>query len=111
MDTYSMDAYGMDGERLHSKEEVDALFKDPEARRVALDSVGETTVSTVLLVWDHSFGAGPPLIFETMVFPQGPIWAFECSQRYHTREQALAGHRAVLARVLKMELGDDEEQA
>jgi hypothetical protein len=37
-------------------------------RRVARDEVGPYSVSTVFLGIDHSFGEGPPLIFETMVF-------------------------------------------
>jgi hypothetical protein len=50
-------------------------------------------VSTVWLGLDHSFGSGPPLIFETMVFrsKDGPLHDLECD-RYSTEVDALAGH-------------------
>ena len=54
------------------------------------------TVSTVWLGMDHSFGDGPPLIFETMVF--GGELDQECD-RYTTEEQAQQGHAAMVARV------------
>jgi len=42
---------------------------DEPARRVALTQIGDVTVSTVFLVFDHAWGAGRrPLLFETMVF-------------------------------------------
>jgi hypothetical protein len=60
--------------------------------------VAETTlpngrwVSTVWLGLDHSFRSGPPLIFETMVFPnQGDMGDLDCD-RYSTEAEALAGH-------------------
>ncbi len=50
-------------------------------------------VSTVWLGLDHSFTpGGPPLIFETMVFPsQGEMCDLDCD-RYSTEEEARAGH-------------------
>jgi hypothetical protein len=35
---------------------------------VADDTFGEVRVSTIFLGLDHSFGDGPPLLFETMIF-------------------------------------------
>jgi hypothetical protein len=52
-------------------------------------------LSTVWLGLDHSFGAGPPLIFETMVFG-GPN--DEEQERYSTEEEAKAGHAAMVER-------------
>lgn len=49
-----------------------------------------TFVSTVYLGLDHSFGHGPALIYETMIFG-GPEDQWQ--DRYTTREQALKGHR------------------
>ncbi len=53
-------------------------------------------VSTVFLCFDHNYSdAGPPLIFETMVFWQfgdGP----ELTDRYSTWPEAEAGHRAIV---------------
>ena len=67
---------------------------DPDGEwRVGEDEIGEVSVSTVWLGLDHSFGNGPPLIFETMIFGgehDGEEW------RYSTKEQALLGHAAAL---------------
>ena len=46
-------------------------------------------VSTVFLGIDHSFGHGPPILWETMIFG-GRL--SEEQERYQTYEQALAGH-------------------
>lgn len=70
-------------------------FQDFAYRRIAEDWIGEIRISTIWLGTDHSFGCGPPLIFETMIFggPEaidGEMW------RYATEEEARAGHaRAV----------------
>lgn len=57
-------------------------------------------VSTVFLGLDH--GIGYPLLFETMVFDQSPTsdrpWTDLDAQRYSTRDVALAGHAAMLAK-------------
>ncbi len=65
-------------------------------RHVAKDQLGDVKVSTVFLGVDHSFGHGPPLLFETMVF--GGSLDQEMN-RYSTWEQAEAGHREMLRRV------------
>jgi hypothetical protein len=65
-------------------------------RKVAYDEVGGYRISTVFLGMDHSFGGGPPLLFETMVFP-GESWGEVYCERYSTWEQAEAGHAAALA--------------
>lgn len=48
-------------------------------------------VSTVWLGLDHSWLGGPPLIFESMCFPEG-----RDQDRYSTEEQAKAGHAAMV---------------
>lgn len=76
-----------------------ALLGSPGAKRVALTQVGPYMVSTVWLGLDHSFGAGDPLIFETMVFP-AEGWAdpternpaFEFQDRYASEQRAREGH-------------------
>jgi hypothetical protein len=63
-----------------------------EARRVAYDDLGDgVTVSTVWLGLDHRYppDAGPPVIFETMIFG-GPLDS--TCWRYSTEEAARAGH-------------------
>jgi hypothetical protein len=70
-------------------------FGSIEDRRVDRTQVdADVSVSTVHLVLDHSFGDGPPLIFETMVF--GGDHDQDC-WRYSTEEQARAGHAAAVA--------------
>lgn len=63
-------------------------------RRVARDVIGDTEVSTVFLGLDHSFGSGPPRLFETMIFggqQAGMAW------RYATWDDAAAGHERIVA--------------
>jgi hypothetical protein len=59
--------------------------------RTVLDDGRE--VSTVFLGLDHGFMPGaPPIVFETMVFPECDI-----CERYTTWDQALAGHDQIVA--------------
>jgi len=95
--------------------------------RVAADEVDDYWISTVWLGMDHSYGRGPPLIFETMVFnrsypdrPRLPSdvevgtdefneWLAEypeytsCSdldcERYSSEAQALEGHARMVEKV------------
>lgn len=64
------DKYILDGKtprRAASLEEWGRWFESAD-RHVAQDTIGNVRVSTVFLGLDHSFGNGPPLIFETMIF-------------------------------------------
>jgi hypothetical protein len=79
-----------------------ASMKNPANKRVAEDTVSGYWVSTVWLGMDYSLGDGPPLIFETMVFPQKEgetNWYDEYCERYATEEEALAGHADVVAKL------------
>lgn len=58
-------------------------------RRVAQTSVGDVRVSTVFLGLDHSFGNGPPILFETMIFGGAHD---QYQERYTTRDEAMVGH-------------------
>ena len=53
-------------------------------------------VSTVFLGLDHSFGSGPPAVFETMVF-NGKLDQYQ--QRYCTYDEAERGHKRMVHRV------------
>lgn len=56
-------------------------------------------VSTVDLGLDHSFGYGPPLYFETMVFERvnGQVdYSERYCNRYPTRHDALNGHNRLV---------------
>lgn len=75
---------------------------DDAWRRVGKDEVNNVVVSTVFLRGiDHSYGSGPPLLFETMVFPENSLNELYC-QRYSTWEEAERGHQLV---VLDAQLG------
>lgn len=65
-------------------------------RVVKKDEIDGSRVSTVFLGLDHSFGDGPPVIFETLVF-DGPMDGE--MDRYSTRIEALIGHAAMVERV------------
>lgn len=70
-------------------------------RQVAVDAVGQRTVSTVFLAIDYSFGYGTaPLLYETAVFGDADV---DICARYATRAEALAGHQAVVAELLELE--------
>lgn len=88
---------------LKGKTPVPASPKESAAGRgendriVARDVVGKVLISTVFLGLDHSFGnSGPPILFETMVFPNHVKHLHETHcQRYATWDEAEAGHYEV----------------
>lgn len=95
-----MDYYGPRGETL-SRDEWAALFEDRGDLPHWISHVrggwpwNSRMVSTVWIGLDHSpFGSGPPLTWETMVFPEG-TWDDLYCQRYTTEEQAWEGHQVV----------------
>ena len=71
--------------------------KENDPKRVARTEFADGSwVSTVWLGLDHRFGGdGPPIIFETMVFPKDSMGELD-SDRYCTEEEALAGHAAMV---------------
>jgi len=79
-----------------SMERFYQLAADPEYKRVGEAKGCGKWVSTVWLGLDHSCGGGPPIIFETMVFPlnqegDANYGEIDCD-RYATEEEALVGH-------------------
>lgn len=81
-------------------------------RHVANTQVGPLWVSTVFLGLDHSFGSGPPVLFETMLFgPEEDSKIFgkvreirpdlDC-RRYHTWEEAEHGHAVFVEQARQM---------
>ena len=97
-----IDHYDIDG-NLITQHEWGELFSDKTYARIALTDLGDDVhVSTVWLGIDHGFGAGPPLIFETMIFG-GP--RNEDTERYTTKEQALAGHNRIVAELARSTRG------
>lgn len=92
-----MDFYSPDGLPIDLFE-FERLYADPAVWRVARSKVTDAAdptksfdVSTVWLGLDYSFGNGPPVIFETMVFAEGESGERD-SMRYSTRQQAKDGH-------------------
>ena len=79
-----------------------ARLADDDYKRVAIDKLPDGDVSTVWLGLDHRFGAGPPLIFETLVFG-GPLDGE--MQRYSTEQDAQAGHREMVRRIRALKDG------
>ena len=67
-------------------------------RQVAKTAVGPLSVSTVFLGFDHNLNLrGDPILFETMIFGDGDVGE-ECYQdRYHSWEEAVAGHARAVA--------------
>lgn len=78
-------------------EEYVLLHQDMDVKIVAKDTVGNSRVSTVWLGLDHSWEAGPPLIYETMIFANdGNMHDYFC-ERYPTRGRALQRHTEIVA--------------
>ena len=66
-------------------------------RILAQDKVGDVNVSTVFLGIDHSFGDGPPVLWETMIFGgkhdqfQERCSTWDQAEQMHKRACQLAG--------------------
>ncbi len=65
-------------------------------RHVATTLLGNVKVSTVFLGLDHSWGEGPPLLWETMIFGGEHD---EYQDRYTSLEAAKIGHTTAVALV------------
>lgn len=67
-------------------------------RRILVDEVRQSQISTVFLSVDHSFDEGEePVLWETMIFG-GPFDEFQW--RYYSREDAIAGHERIKKMVM-----------
>ena len=92
-----MNQYNMKGEPI-SEIEAAKIWLNPLERRVDGTYLPNGYwVSTVLLVYDHSYGDGPPVIFETMVFPTPRRG--EICERYSTVDEARRGHAEIVRQV------------
>jgi hypothetical protein len=90
------DKYILDGKNVVSASlEEWAQWYETADRAVAKTSISdEVNVSTVFLGLDHSFGDGPPQLFETMIFG-GEHDQYQ--ERFETWEQAEAGHKVAVS--------------
>ena len=68
-----------------------ARWFETSDRHVAKTDFGDMRVSTVFLGFDRSFGQGPPLLFETMIFG-GRFDQDKYQERCSTWEEAEAQH-------------------
>lgn len=93
----SIKYYNPDGQVSDSP--YDTMKAWEKDHRVADDYAGRYRISTIWLFIDHGFhwqNDAVPLIFETMVFPDGGYEEL-AMRRYATREEALEGHAQLLA--------------
>ncbi len=101
------DKYVLEDGQLRPEPDLMAWAKWYETadRHVAKTEAEKYVVSTVFLGMDHSFGEGPPVLFETMVFKRGD-WdnikenglADQDCERYCTMDEAKAGHETMVAK-------------
>ncbi len=104
--------YILDGDLALPCEDMDAAKawqgSNQASKFIANDHIDGLWISTIFLVMNHEFDeARPPLIFETMVFPEG-VWTELYCDRYSTYHQAQRGHQAVLERVRRGEFRQGE---
>lgn len=82
-------------ELLRAQGHAKSAEEDPTV--IAAERVADVWVSTIWLGIDHRFGsAGPPLVFETMVFG-GPLDGEQW--RWSTPDEARAAHARAVAKV------------
>lgn len=75
------------------------MLENSDLRIVARTPIGKHIVSTVFLVYDHAFN-GPPALFETAIINED-LSMDEHLYRYHTWDEAVAGHNFVVNRLGK----------
>lgn len=82
------------------------MWTSQDERQVAHAVVNGVQISTVFLGIDHSWtGAGPPILFETLVIG-GDLDKSE--QRYAFWDDAVEGHKQWVARIEGSKLFDDD---
>lgn len=89
--------------------QVDTLtsFRSADDRRVAKTTLsGGTYISTIFLGIDHGFSDGPPLVFETMVFPSADDMSDMDCERYSTAAEAREGHERMVEKWSGMAVRD-----
>jgi hypothetical protein len=91
--------YDKDGTPIEKIEYFDMKYAELGYKRVAETFLPDGKwVSTVWLGINHNFGVGPPIIFETMVFPSKDDFSQLDMDRYATLAEAEAGHIAMVER-------------
>ena len=93
------DFYDRESKPIADAEEWNRKIADPEYRRVASTVLPDGKwVSTLWVGLNYLPGRGPPLIFETMVFPSTDSSSGDdlACERYSTEKQALEGHKRLV---------------
>lgn len=91
-----IDYYDKDGSRL-SLLAWGKKLEEHDYKRVDESILDDGTwISTVWLGLNHQYGDGPPLIFETMVFPSKDNLDEQDMERYSTLEEAKKGHEEMV---------------
>jgi hypothetical protein len=90
--------YDKHGNPITDTEWADLMQNMPDYKRVAETTLPDGKwVSTVWLGRDLNFsGEGPPIIFETMVFPAQNDWGELDMERYSTLEETEEGHQRMV---------------
>jgi hypothetical protein len=89
--------YDKDGTPIEDHEYWARKLEEPEYKRVAEATLLDGKwVSTVWLGINYQFGAGPPLIFETMVFASKEHLDELDIARYSTLAEAQDGHEKMV---------------
>jgi len=99
-----MKAYKLDGKNI-----VECSFDESLSitnRQIARDTFGEVEISTVFLIFDHSYDSDKPVLFETMIFG-GEHDGYQ--DRYHTYDQALIGHQVACDLVNRIPIERDNK--
>jgi hypothetical protein len=79
------------------------LWMAKNKRGVCYDELGAAQISTVFLGMDFSFGEGPPVLWETLVF--GSAFDDVTTRCRGSREQAEAMHARMVERVKCSNMG------
>lgn len=94
-----MDYYDRQGQPI-TMDEWGRLIGDLEYKIIRQTPLFDGTfISTVWLGIDYGFGYGPPLIFETMVFPNDGLGLEQECRRHPTEAAALAWHDQTIAKI------------
>jgi hypothetical protein len=83
--------------KLKGKKVVPCESMEVKPSAVAKTQIHDVSISTIFLGLDHSYGEGPPIVFETMIFGG----KFDQEQwRYSSFDDAVEGHTSAVKLVM-----------
>jgi hypothetical protein len=103
-----MKAYKLDGKNIVQCSFDESLSTNTcmANRQIARDTFGEVEISTVFLIFDHSYDSDKPVLFETMIFG-GEHDGYQ--DRYHAYDEALIGHQVACDLVNRIPIERDNK--